>query len=83
MPLFLDVHHHVDGLTPEAVVAAHAQDLAIQGTYGVQFIKYWYDEATGKVFCLSRAPTKEAAIAVHRDSHGLVADEIVEVQEGE
>jgi hypothetical protein len=28
------------------------------------------------------APSKEAAEAVHREAHGLVVDEIVEVQEG-
>jgi hypothetical protein len=34
------------------------------------------------VFCLDEAPDKEAAIAVHRDGHGLVADQIFEVTEG-
>jgi len=28
------------------------------------------------------APSKEAATAVHKEAHGLVADEIVEVKEG-
>jgi hypothetical protein len=28
------------------------------------------------------APNKEAANAVHREAHGLVADELIEVQEG-
>jgi hypothetical protein len=28
------------------------------------------------------APTKEAAVAVHREAHGLVADDLVEVKEG-
>jgi hypothetical protein len=28
------------------------------------------------------APNKEAAASVHREAHGLVADEIVEVKEG-
>jgi hypothetical protein len=36
----------------------------------------------GKVFCLCEAPSREAAIAVHREAHGLVADEIIEVKEG-
>ena len=44
--------------------------------------RYWFDEGSGKVFCLVEAPTKEAAEAVHREAHGLVADEITEVQEG-
>lgn len=80
--LFLDIHHHVDGLTAEAVEGAHARDLATQAKYGVKYLKYWYDEETGKVFCLVEAPNKEAAIAVHREAHGLLADELIEVQEG-
>jgi hypothetical protein len=48
----------------------------------VNYIRYWFDEGTGKVFCLVEAPSKEAAAAVHREAHGFVADEIVEVKEG-
>ncbi len=82
MPLFMDVHHHVEGLTAEAVAGAHQADLATQAKYGVNYLQYWYDEASGKVFCLVEAPNKEAAEAVHREAHGLVADEITEVKEG-
>ena len=82
MPLFMDVHHHVEGLTAEAVAGAHQADLATQEKYGVKYLKYWFDEGSGKVFCLVEAPNKEAAEAVHREAHGLVADEIVEVQAG-
>ena len=82
MPLYMDVHHHVEGLTAEAVEGAHQRDLEVQAQYGVKYLKYWFDEATGKVFCLVEAPSKEAAEAVHREAHGLVADEIAEVQEG-
>jgi Nickel responsive protein SCO4226-like len=82
MPLYLDTHHKIPGLTAAAVAEAHAADLAAQGKYGVSYVRYWYDEATGKVFCLAEAPTAEAAIAVHREAHGLLADEIVEVKEG-
>ena len=82
MPLFMDVHHHVPGLTAEAVAEAHKKDLEIQEKYGVNYLKYWFDEGTGKVFCLCEAPNKQAAETVHREAHGLVADEIVEVKEG-
>jgi hypothetical protein len=82
MPLFMDVHEKVDGLTAEGVAQAHAKDLEIQAKYGVKYLKYWFDEGTGKVFCLVEAPNKEAAMAVHRNGHGLVADSIVEVKEG-
>jgi hypothetical protein len=82
MPLFMDIHHHIDGLTAEAVAGAHQRDLEVQTRYGVKYQRYWFDEQTGKVFCLVEAPSKEAAIAVHREAHGLVADEIIEVKEG-
>jgi hypothetical protein len=48
----------------------------------VEYLKYWYDVGSGRVFCLAKAPSKEAAMAVHREGHGLVADEIIEVKEG-
>ena len=83
MPLYMDVHKNVEGLTTEAVEEAHQKDLEVQGKYGVKFLKYWYDESSGTVFCLSEAPNKEAATAVHREAHGGVADEIIEVKEGE
>lgn len=82
MPLFIDIHKHIDGLTTEAAAHAHEADVHAQEKYGVKYLRYWVDEQAGKVFCLVEAPNKEAAIAVHREAHGLVADEIVEVKEG-
>jgi hypothetical protein len=82
MPLYLDVHHKIDGLTGEALNQDHKKDLQVQHKYGVNYLRYWYDEGTGKVFCLVEAPSKEAAAAVHREAHGRVADEIIEVKEG-
>ncbi len=82
MPLYLDVHHKIEALTGSGVADAHEKDLRVQKKYGVNYLRYWYDEGTGKVFCLVEAPSKEAAAAVHREAHGLVADEIIEVKEG-
>ena len=82
MALFLDIHEHIDGLTAAAVAGAHAADLATQEQYGVHYLKYWFDEGSGKVLCLVEAPNAEAAAEVHRKAHGLVADEIIPVQEG-
>ena len=58
------------------------EDLEVQGRYGVTYRQYWFNEQTGKVYCLVDAPNREAAERVHREAHGLVADEITEVQEG-
>jgi hypothetical protein len=82
MPLFMDTHHKVDGLTAEAVAGAHARDLEVQGEYGVDYRQYWFDESSGKVFCLVEAPDAETATRVHREAHGLEADELVPVREG-
>ena len=82
MPLYMDIHRHIEGLTGEAVAGAHQKDLEVQDKYGVRYLKYWYDEETGTVFCLIAAPSKEAADRVHREAHGLAADDIIEVQEG-
>lgn len=82
MPLYMDIHQHIPGLTADAIKKAHSKDLEVQKKHGVEYLKYWYDESNGKAFCLVNAPNKEAAEAVHREAHGLVADEIVEVKEG-
>lgn len=82
MPLYLDIHSKIDGLTAEALEELHRRDLDIQEKYGVRYLKYWYDLNTQRVFCLVEAPNKEAAERVHREAHGNVADEIVEVTEG-
>jgi len=82
MPLFMDVHNHIEGLTADAVAHAHAADVRTQTKYGVKYLRYWFNEQSGQVFCLVDAPTRDAAIAVHREAHGLLADQIVEVWEG-
>jgi hypothetical protein len=82
MPLYMDVHRNVEGLTADAVADAHKKDLEVQDKHGVKYHRYWYNEETGMVFCLAEAPSKEAAEAVHQEAHGLTADEIVEVKEG-
>ncbi len=82
MPLFMDIHHIVDGVAMDDVAKAHQADLAHQGTHDVSYLRYWVDEARGQIFCLVEAPDADAAATVHREAHGLVADEIFEVQEG-
>jgi len=64
------------------VAHAHAADLQHQVGHDVHYLRYWVDEEGGKIFCLVDAPDADAAAAVHREAHGLVADEIHHVQEG-
>lgn len=82
MPLYMDIHRNVEDITEAALEEAHQKDLEVQGKHGVKFLDYWYSEAEGTIFCLSEAPNKEAAEAVHKEAHGIVADEIVEVRQG-
>lgn len=83
MPLYLDVHTIEGGVSAGDVAGAHAADLATQEAHGVHYLKYWVDEQAGKIFCLVEAPDAEAANTVHREAHGLVADEIYPVTEFE
>ncbi len=82
MPLYLDVHAKIEGLTADVAADAHRKDLEIQQKHGVKYLRYWFDEGNGKVFCLVEAPSRAAAEAVHREAHGMMADEIIEVKEG-
>jgi Nickel responsive protein SCO4226-like len=81
MALFMDVHNIEGGVSAADVAAAHEADLATQGAHGVNYLRYWVDEPAGKIFCLVEAPDAEAANTVHREAHGLVADEIYPVSE--
>lgn len=82
MPLFMDVHTIDGGVGIGDVAKAHMADLQTQASYDVQYLRYWVDESAGKIFCLVDAPTADAANLVHKEAHGLVADEIYLVQEG-
>jgi peptidyl-tRNA hydrolase len=83
MALFMDVHNLGGPVTSEDVAKAHAADLQVQDEHDVHYLRYWVDEGQGKIFCLVDAPSAEAAATVHREAHGLVADEIFQVAEGE
>jgi class 3 adenylate cyclase len=81
MPLFLD-RHDAPGATAAEVAALHALDMSLQDSYGVRYVTYWFDESGGKVFCLAEGPDRAALEAVHREAHGLVAEDIIEVGYG-
>ncbi len=78
----MDVHKLGSKVDAKDVAAAHMKDLETQDKHGVKYLKYWVDEDEGLIYCLVDAPTPEAAATVHREAHGLVADEIHEVVEG-
>lgn len=82
MPLYMDVHTIDGGVGVTDVAQAHMADLQTQAKYDVKYLRYWVNEDQGKVFCLVDAPSADAAVIVHKEAHGLVADEIYPVQEG-
>jgi hypothetical protein len=82
MSLFMDIHRIEGGVAASDVAQAHLADLTTQGSYGVDYQRYWVDEERGLIFCLVEAPDADAAVAVHREAHGLVADSVHRVVEG-
>jgi hypothetical protein len=78
MPKFMDVHHGMVGITAEALIAAHASDLAIQADEGVNFEHAWADPESGNVFCLSEAPSADAVQRIHT-RNGIPPAEIHEL----
>ncbi|WP_353808449.1 SCO4226 family nickel-binding protein [Agromyces sp. SYSU T00194] len=65
MAQFMDVHEGFVGVTTDQLSAAHDADLAIESEEGVHFEHAWIDSASGKVWCLSTGPSKEAVMRVH------------------
>jgi class 3 adenylate cyclase len=78
MPIYMD-RHYVEGATAHAVAIAHTADLAVQDTYGVTFLTYWFDEVRSTAFCLVDSPDRETIRRAHQEWHGLVTHEIIEV----
>ena len=79
MPLYMDIHN-VRGATAKELDKKHAGDLKVQGKYHVEYLKYWFNERSGKAFCLVNAASPEAAELVHREAHGQIAERIIEVE---
>jgi len=80
MPTYMDIHEIPGGITADEVAKAHAHDAAVEDKYGVHYHKYWVNERAGKIFCLCEAPNAEAAMQVHREAHGQVAEKIIQVE---
>ena len=81
MATFIDIHD-IPGVKAGDVAGAHEADVRVGPKFNVDYQHYWVDEAAGKVFCLVEAPDRDAAIAVHREAHGLVAQNLFEVTQG-
>jgi hypothetical protein len=78
MPRFIDIHTGMKGVTKQQLATEHQKDIENQKTEGVRFIKAWADPQTGKVFCLSEGPSRDAVLRVHKKA-GHATEEIYEV----
>lgn len=83
-PLYIDVHQLGPGaVTAKDVAGAHEKDLAVQKSYGVNFVNYWVDEKQGVVLCLSEAPDSAAVKKAHKEAHGLLPAYVMQVKQGQ
>jgi len=78
MPIYMD-RHYVESATRHTVALAHEKDLKIQDKYNVNFLTYWFDESRSTSFCLVSAPDREAVNKTHSEAHGMVPNEVIEV----
>ena len=80
VPLYMD-RHEFEKITAADIAAAHLKDLEVQGRHGVHFLNYWFDEVRQHAFCLASGPDIDAVQTAHRESHGLVPAQVIEVDE--
>lgn len=74
MAKFMDVHSGFVGVTAKQLQEAHERDLAIEKEEGVHFERAWLDPESGKVFCLSTGPSKEAVQRIHERAGHATAE---------
>jgi Nickel responsive protein SCO4226-like len=75
---FIDVHTDMKGIDRSTLIAEHAKDSQNEASEGVRFLHAWADPSSGKVFCLSEGPNKDAVLRVHQKA-GHPTEEIYEV----
>jgi len=78
MPKFMDIHDGFNNATADDLKRAHDADLAIEKDEKVHFEKAWLDPVSGKAFCLSTGPSKEAVMRIHERA-GHATAEVYEV----
>jgi len=78
MARFMDIHSGFKGVTRQQLEEGHRKDLAIEQQESVHFVKAWADPQSGKLFCLSEGPSREAVLRVHEKA-GHPTTEIYEV----
>jgi AraC-like DNA-binding protein len=80
MPIYMDIHQ-VPGIEAIDAAKAHQMDMKIQHEYHCKCMTYWIDEPRGVVFCLIEGPDKAVVEEMHKNSHGLIPNKIIEVSD--
>lgn len=80
MPLYMDFHKGLKGVTNDQIKHIHEADLEVQDKFGVKIHKFWMNEAAGTVFFLMEGSSKDACMHTHDEAHGYSACEIIEVK---
>jgi len=75
----MDRHEVSENTTAETLAEIHQEDLKIERQYGCRGFTYWYDDERKHVFCLIEAPNKKAIVDMHKQAHGDVPNQIIEV----
>jgi class 3 adenylate cyclase len=73
--------HDFAGQTAVDAANMHLKDIEAQGRFGVQFLTYWFDYERQTAFCLVRAPSGDVVETVHRESHGSLPGQVIEVDQ--
>lgn len=82
MPLYLD-RHDLDGVSADDVAAAHQLDLNVENRFGVRYLSYWFDYERQHAFCLVDAPDPDSVERCHKEAHGMIPLDIIEVERDE
>ena len=82
--LYIDVHH-LKGrkIMAKDVAEGHKKLLAVQHKYGVTFLKYWFDEKNGDLYCLVSCNDPEEIKKAHKEADGFVPEDFYKVTSGE
>lgn len=80
MPIYMDIHPGLGDATADDVADAHRRDLEVQNEFGVRFLSYWFSDPEGKAFCLVESPDVESLVECHKQAHGLMPHEVIEVE---
>lgn len=79
MSIYMDRHDVSEVVTAEHVAQLHQEDLKVEHKYGCKGLTYWFDEKRRTAFCLIEAPNEQSVREMHKEAHGEIPHQIIEV----